>query len=278
MSISVENFDFIAEFIRSESLIVLEREKTYLVEARLGPLCRREEIPSIDDLCDRLRRDGTPELRSKVVDAMTTNETSFFRDLHPFEALRTTIIPELLEAQAISKKISIWCVSCSSGQEPYSIAMTLLGSMPNIKEWQVSILATDISAEVLEQSQKGNYSQLEINRGLPTKHLVKYFDKNGLRWVLKSEVRQMVNFKYLNLKDNIAPNVPGPFDIIFCRNVLIYFDVTTKQEIVRQLQGLLRADGHLFFGTAESPFYFSEGLTRRVIGKASCYQISKESA
>ena len=271
MSISTSSYDVLRTYLFSEAGIVLEDNKHYLVQARLGPLSKKRGFGSIDELCGQLHN-GHPDLRRDVVEALTVNETSFFRDLAPFEALRTTIFPELFRRRAASKKLSIWCAACSTGQEPYSIAMTLLETVPNLHQWNLSILATDLSTQVLERAKQGRYSQLEVNRGLPITHLVKYFQQDGTHWTLKSQVRSMVHFQTLNLKqDYFLPS--APFDIIFCRNVMIYFDVPTKTQMLHKILSLFQGDGYFFMGGAESPLFLDVDLTRYSIGRATYYQV-----
>lgn len=270
MPITTAEFDYVREFVRAKSAIVLDPGKEYLVESRLGPLAKQAGFDSIAALVERLRRNDT-QLEHQVVDAMTTNETSFFRDLHPFAALKTTVIPDLLAKRARERKLDIWSAACSSGQEPYTIAMTLREHFPQLSGWNVKLLATDLSTEMLAKAREGRYAQIEANRGLPAPLLVKFFERSGMGWLVKPEVKQVVDFRQLNL---VAPWPPmARMDIIFIRNVLIYFDVETKRMIFNRIAQLLKPDGYLFLGAAETTVNIHDGFQRLQIDKAGCYQL-----
>ncbi len=273
MTLSSTDFEFISSLVRKEAAIVLDKGKEYLVEARIGPLTREFQVESIADLVSLLRSTPPPDLTRRVVEALTTNETSFFRDIEPFEALRTTIIPEVLERRAANKKLTIWCAASSTGQEPYSIAMQLREYFPVLQNWQVRIIATDICRQVLDRARKGIYTQLEVNRGLPAIFLVKYFQKQGMEWHLKEDIRKMVQFEELNL---IKPTLLlTDIDIVFIRNVLIYFDLDVKRDILGRIRKVMRSDGVLFLGAAETTLNVDDNFERRALGKASCYCIKK---
>ena len=274
MSIDHADFDYVCSLIRERAAIVLEEGKEYLVEARLTPIVREEGIDSIAELVARLRASPFNHLHTRVVEAMTTNETSWFRDIHPFEALKNVILPELMKRRAAGRTLHIWCGACSSGQEPYSIAMTICENIPNLADWNVQILATDISGEMLERTRMGCYSQLEINRGLPAPLLVKYFQKNGLDWQFREETRKMVETREMNLA-SVWPALPT-MDIIFMRNVLIYFDVEMKKMILGKLRQVLKPDGYLFLGGAESTFHLDDSFVRAQLGKTTCFKLSKQ--
>lgn len=271
-SISLEpsTFDFICNLVRERSGIVLEKGKEYLVEARLQPLIRQEKISSIQDLEKKLRSQPFDELHHKVVDAMTTNETLFFRDSKPFDAMRQHILPELMQRNRATRSINIWCGACSSGQEPYSLAILLREFLAAYPGWTARIQASDISATMVERASKGNYNQLEINRGLPAPLLVKYFERHGLEWQVKSEVRSMVECFRMNL---VAawPTLPS-MDIIFLRNVLIYFDTQTKKAILSKMRRLLKPQGYLFLGGAETTLYLDSDFDQVYFDKAVCYR------
>ncbi len=249
--LSPTDFDFISAFAHSSAAIVLEKGKEYLVESRLGPVAQREGFGSIGELVNALRKNRLPgPLHTKVLDALTTNETYFFRDFHPFEALRKKILPELVASRQSARKLSIWCAACSSGQEPFSIAMIIREHFPQLASWQLEIFSTDLCSTVLEQSMEGRYNQIEVNRGLPASYLVKYFTQKDAAWIIKPEIRSMVQFRQLNL---IKPwPILPPFDLIFIRNVMIYFDVETKKSILKKLRNCLRPDGSLFLGSSET--------------------------
>lgn len=250
-AITAIDFDFISALAYSRAAIVLERGKEYLVEARLTPLARSEGFDSLATLIAAMRKTSLPGLlHTKAVDALTTNETYFFRDFHPFEALRRSIIPALIAERQLSRQLTIWCAACSTGQEPYTIAMLLREHFPQLASWSVEIIATDLSPTVLRQAGAGRYNQIEINRGLPALYLVKYFTQQGSAWFIKPEIREMVKFRPLNL---IEPwPILSPCDLIFIRNVMIYFDVETKRTILRKLRGCLRPHGSLFLGSSET--------------------------
>lgn len=244
-------FKFVAELVRREAAIVLEPGKEYLVESRLMPVARREKYADLDAFFAAVMR--SPEkspLRYLVVDALTTNETLFFRDFHPFEALRTTVLPDLIPKRAHVRKLNIWSAAASTGQEAYTIAMLIREHFPELANWDVKILGTDLSQTTLAQARSGSYSQLEVNRGLPALYLAKYFTQCDDRWLVKEELRRMVEFKSMNLAQP-WPVMP-PFDLIFIRNVLIYFDQAMKTNILKRMHGCLHPHGLLFLGTAET--------------------------
>lgn len=253
MAMSPASFDYIRSLLADLSAIALDDDKKYLVETRLRPVARRAGLSSIDDLVTRLRVTPNHPLRQQVVDAMTTNETSFFRDEVPFETLRTIILPDLLARRGVSKNLNIWSAACASGQEPYSIAMLLREHFLQLDNWSVRLLATDVSAEVLERARKGRFTQLEIERGLPGPLLRKYFRRIDTNWQLDETLCRMVEFHQLNLSGN-WPALPK-MDVILLRNVLVYFDLATRQEILRKVRRLLRPDGYLLLGGAESALH-----------------------
>ena len=266
--LSPADFQFLRELVRTKAAIVLEDGKEYLVQSRLAPLLRAEGIATINDLIGGLRA-RKAGLEGKVIDAMTTNETSFFRDIHPFDALRTTIIPELIEKRRSSRTLNFWCAAASSGQEPYSLCMMMRENFPELAGWQLKFLATDISPSMIDKSKSGKYSQLEVNRGLPAQYLVKYFERAGADWQIKSDIRAMTEFRLANLAEPLP--AMQPLDIVFIRNVLIYFDRETKKKILQQIRKLLRPDGILMLGSSETTFNIDEGWNSRPIGKTIVY-------
>ena len=272
LALQVADFDFVRKLVYDASAIVVEPGKEYLVETRLIPLTRQEGFSSITDLVASLRTPAANGLRARVVEAMTTNETSFFRDLHPFSALRTRVMPELLRQRSNERTLDIWCAACSSGQEPYTVAMLLHEDFAAaLSQWRVRIIASDLSDHILERARKGSYSQLEVNRGLPAPFLVKYLEKDGVHWVIKPEIRRMVEFRKINLA---APWPALPqMDVILIRNVLIYFDAQTKKTIFAKARGLLRAGGYLFLGTAETTINLDDRYERVPIDTATCYRV-----
>ncbi|MBK7876651.1 MAG: protein-glutamate O-methyltransferase CheR [Planctomycetes bacterium] len=271
MPITAPDFAFLQTFVRERSAIVLDPGKEYLAESRLGPVARSAGLPGIGELVARLRVDPRGDLTDKVIEAMTTNETSFFRDVHPFEALRTHILPDLIKARSNERALNLWCAASSSGQEPYTIAMLLRENFPALIEWRIRFIATDLSQEMLRRSREGIYSQLEVNRGLPAKYLVKYFEKRGSDWQVKQELRSMIEFRELNLIKP-WPSMPQ-FDIVFIRNVLIYFDLPTKRAILGNIRKLLRSDGYLFLGGAETTLSIDENFKRSQAGTTWCYRL-----
>lgn len=271
MPISSPDFSFLQTLVRERSAIVLEPGKEYLVESRLAPLARSVGLGGIGELVALLRLEPRGRLTEKVIEAMTTNETSFFRDVHPFEALRANILPDLMKARAKERTLNVWCAASSSGQEPYTIAMILRECGPALAEWRVRFIATDISQEMLRRSRDGIYSQLEINRGLPAKYLVKYFEKRGNDWQIKSDLRSMIEFKELNLIQ-AWPSMP-PLDIVFIRNVLIYFDLPTKRAILGRIRQAMQPGGYLFLGGAETTLSIDENYKREQVGPSWCYRL-----
>ncbi len=271
MGIHAEEFRFVADLIRAEAAIVLDVGKEYLVETRLGPLAHQLGLGSISALVAELRTRCNPALLTRVVDSMTTNETSFFRDVQPFEHLKRKVFPELIERRRAQKKLSIWCAAASSGQEPYSMAMLLRESFPELAGWRVEFVATDISTQVLAKAREGIYSQLEVNRGLPAPLLVKYFRKHGLEWQVDASLRSMIQWREFNLASKTFPPM-GPFDLIMLRNVMIYFDVPTKRSILGNMRRVLRPDGYLFLGTAETTINVDDNFASDTFHTA-CYRL-----
>jgi chemotaxis protein methyltransferase CheR len=271
MSLSPPDFQFISQLVRERSAIVLEVEKSYLLEARLTPLARAEGFTSLEALIGQMRAQPFNGLHRKAVEAMTTNETSFFRDLHPFEALKKVAIPEILTRRSAERELTIWCAACSSGQEPYTIAMTLMDAFPDLAAWKVKILATDLSSEMVARSKAGRYGQIEVNRGLPATHLIRYFEKKGTEWSVKPEVQKWCEFRELNL---IEPWGSMPrLDVVFLRNVLIYFDVETKRSILNNVTRVLQPWGYLFLGGAETTINLGDAFERVQFDKAGCYRL-----
>jgi chemotaxis protein methyltransferase CheR len=267
--ISPESYRFLQDYVYRESGIVLEDDKHYLLQARLMPILKKDQLRTIDEVCDRLRV-GNTDLRQRVVEAMTTNETLFFRDPAAFDALKTSVIPALVKAREASRRLSFWSAAASSGQEAYSLAILLLELGLPAQGWNIQILGTDLSNQVLDRARQGRYMQIEVNRGLPAQYLVRYFSKQGLEWQLKDSVRSMVTFQKFDLRQSPAPL--GAFDVVLCRNVLIYFDTPTKKKILTGLRSVFRDDGALLLGGAEAILDLDAGYTRQVVGQASVYR------
>ena len=244
------DYEFLRKLLKDRSGLDLSADKQYLVESRLLPLARRLSLGGISELVQKMKGMGAESLISDVVEAMTTNETFFFRDKVPFDHLREEMLPALLQARAARRSLRIWCAASSTGQEPYSIAMTLKELGPAVAGWRFEIIATDLSPQVLEKSKSGLFSQFEVQRGLPIQLLVKYFKQAGEVWELSPEIRAMVQHRQLNLLHDFSSL--GTFDIVFCRNVLIYFDQTTKVGILERIAKRLEPDGYLTLGAAET--------------------------
>lgn len=252
------DYKFFEDLLRRESGLVITPEKTYLLESRLLPVAAKFKLDGLSGIAAKLRVERGGELQRAVVEAMTTNETSFFRDGAPFQRLREEILPHFLQARP-SKTLRIWSAACSSGQEPYSIAMTLREMAPQLAGWRFDIVATDLSNDILAQACAGTYSQFEVQRGLPIQMLVKYFTQQAdNRWQVTGDVRQMVTFKTANLLQDISSL--GQFDIVFCRNVLIYFDVPTKARVLASIRNQMRADAMLMLGGAETVMGISDAF------------------
>jgi chemotaxis protein methyltransferase CheR len=270
-TISDVDFAYVADLVHRESAIVLESSKGYLVESRLTPLAKRHGMRGVSELVAQLRSGPQNGLHTEVVEAMTTNETSFFRDINPFAAMERMVIPELVKARAASRSMAIWSAACSSGQEPYSLAMLIRHQFPHLSGWNVRIVASDISAEMLGRAAAGRYTQLEVNRGLPVPLLVKYFRRDGAAWQITDEIRQMIEFRAMNLVQSWG--AMPPLDVVFLRNVLIYFDVETKRRILARVRQVLRPDGYLFLGAAETTINIDDAFVRVPHGSAVCYQL-----
>jgi chemotaxis protein methyltransferase CheR len=247
--VTPQDYEFLRKLLKERSGLDLSADKQYLVESRLVPLARKAGLGGIPDLVTKMKAGDAP-ITADVVEAMTTNETFFFRDKIPFDHLRDTILPALTQARANRRTLRIWSAACSTGQEPYSIAMCLREQAAMLAGWRVEIVGTDLSQEVLEKSKAGIYSQFEVQRGLPIQLLVKYFAQIGEMWQLNGDVRSMVQYRQLNLLHDFSSL--GKFDVVFCRNVLIYFDQETKAAIFERIARVVEPDGMLMLGAAES--------------------------
>jgi chemotaxis protein methyltransferase CheR len=251
------DYEYLRKLLRDHSGLDLSADKQYLIESRLLPLARKTGLAGIGELVQKMKG-GAAGLVTQVVEAMTTNETFFFRDKVPFKRFRDTIVPEILRARAHRKSLRIWCAAGSTGQEPYSLAMCLKEMGATLGGWRLEILATDLSQEVLEKSKAGIYSQFEVQRGLPIQLLVKYFKQQGEVWQVNADIRAMVQHRQLNLLHNFSQL--GAFDVIFCRNVLIYFDQDTKANVFGRLAKSMEGDGFLVLGAAETVVGLSEAF------------------
>jgi len=273
VTISADTFTFVAELVRRCSAIQLPAGKEYLVESRLGALARQADFVGVDEYVGALRLRQHCAEHDRVVDALTTNETSWFRDFKSFQALTGHVVPTLLRDDPALTSIRVWSAACSTGQEPYSISMALLESAPGLA---VEIIATDISEEVLRRGRSGRFSQIEINRGLPAAMLVRHFAREGTGWELSERMRSTVTFSQHNLLDQ--PPEGGAFDIIFLRNTLIYFDLQTRREVLCRVRSVLRSGGFLLLGATESTFGIEDAWERVQIGGGSVYRISTADA
>jgi chemotaxis protein methyltransferase CheR len=247
--VSPSDYDYLRKILKEHSGLDLSADKQYLIESRLLPLSRKSALSGIDELVQKMKG-GSASITAQVVEAMTTNETFFFRDKVPFDHFRDSIMPEILQARASRRSVRIWCAAGSTGQEPYSLAMSLKEMGAALAGWRVEIIATDLSLEVLEKSRTGLYSQFEVQRGLPIQMLVKYFKQTGELWQINPDIRAMVQHRQLNLLQDFSQL--GVFDVIFCRNVLIYFDQDTKIGIFNRLAKVTAPDGFLVLGAAET--------------------------
>jgi chemotaxis protein methyltransferase CheR len=269
MTLSAADFGFVSALVRREASIVLGPGKEYLVEARLIPVARQAGAATVGELVASVQRRPDPAVVRKMVDALTTNETSWFRDREPFTALTEHVLPEMIAARAAARRLRVWSAACSSGQEPYSLAITLQQALP--AGWSYEILGSDISTEMIERAEKGEFSQVEVNRGLPVQQLVHYFERVGAHWRVSPALRRNISFRRFSLTAPL-PAMPA-FDVIFLRNVLIYFDVETKRTVLRNVGKLLRPDGWLFLGAAETTIGVDDHYERVVIGKSSAYRL-----
>jgi chemotaxis protein methyltransferase CheR len=252
------DYEFLRKLLKERSGLDLSPDKQYLVESRLVPLARKASLAGITELVLKMKAGGAEPLIAEVVEAMTTNETFFFRDKTPFDHLKDTMLPAVLQARAARRTLRIWCAASSTGQEPYSIAMCLKGLGATLAGWKIDIVATDLSQGVLEKSKAGIFSQFEVQRGLPIQLLVKHFTQVGDMWQLNADIRSMVQHRQLNLLQDFGHL--GTFDIIFCRNVLIYFDQDTKAGIFERMSRLVEGDGFLVLGAAESVVGISDAF------------------
>lgn len=268
MEILPDNYRFLQEHVYSQVGIVLENDKHYLFESRLAPIVRQHGLKSINELCALLRGKRDNAIGHQVVEAMTTNETYFFRDPAQYEAIRTVLLPKLLEDRRDSGKLRFWSAAASTGQEAYSLAMMLL-SDDRLKDWSIQILGTDFSSKVVERARTGIYQQVEINRGLPAPLLVKHFHRCGLDWQISEPVRRLTRFETIDLRKSMR--TLGPFDLVFCRNVMIYFDNETKRNIMKELHGTLFRGGWLLLGGAETAVGLEERFDRKAVGNLTVY-------
>jgi chemotaxis protein methyltransferase CheR len=269
MSLAPDTFAFVADLVRRRSAIQLEAGKEYLVESRLLPLARERGCAGVDAFVREVRTANREADLVRVVEALATHETSWFRDQTPFEALRTQVLPDVLHRRGPAARVRVWSAACSSGQEPYSVAMVAAETLP--PGASIEILATDLSAPILEHARTGTYSQLEVNRGLPAPMIVRHMVRAGAQWQVSPALRRQVTFRQHNLLD---PAPPGPFDLVLLRNVLIYFDLPTKQAILRRVRQVIAPGGVLVLGAAETTIGVDDAWQRVPAGRGSVYTLA----
>ncbi len=265
-----EIVSFFSDFALRYIGIIIGKEKAYLIESRLNELSKSLGL-NIEELYKRAKNNLTNELLNKLIDALTTNETYFFRDKIQFEALKRYVIPELIQKNSQKKRLRIWSCACSTGQEPYSIALLISEYFPELLNWHLEIIGSDISKKAIEYAKRGEFSQIEINRGLPARMLAKYFKQKGNKWVLDSRIKRLVRFVQVNLKNSFIQL--GKFDLIFCRYVLIYFSDALKKDILNRLERSLNPGGYLFLGGTEIPPPFGNSIVRKELGGCVCYYL-----
>lgn len=264
-----DDFDFLAKLVKDSSGLVLTKDKAYLLESRLMPVARKRGFKGLDELVGKLRL-GDRALAEDVTEAMTTNESFFFRDQKPFDQFRQVVLPNLLKARATKKSFRIWCAAASSGQEPYSLAMILKEEAARLAGWRTEIVGTDISRDILQKARAGLYSQFEVQRGLPIQLLVKYFKKRDDQWEIDPAIRAMVQYKEWNLLQDLR--ALGTFDVVFCRNVLIYFDQPTKAKVLESMAKQMSDDGVLYLGGAETVLGISDKF-KPIPGQRGVYAV-----
>lgn len=275
MAISNGEFDYVRTLVQQRAGILLEPGKEYLVEARLDPLAQREGYANIQELLAELRDDPSDPLHHRIVEAMTTNETYFFRDVRPFDFLKATVLPDLISKRSVCRCLTFWCAASSSGQEPYSVAMLLKEHFPQLSTWNLRFIASDFSGEMLARAIQGRFTQLEVNRGLPAPLLIKYFEKIDREWEIREDLRRMIEFREMNLAGEWS--ILPPVDIIFMRNVLIYFGLETKREILQKARKILKPGGYLFLGSAETTFSVDDSFEAIPHERPVCHRV-RESA
>ncbi len=266
-----QDFEYLRTFLLERSAMVLGEDKRYLVASRLGPVARRYGMDSIAEMVHLIRQAPDSDVATSVMEALTINETLWFRDLKPFSALREDLIPEVIRRNQAKRRLSVWSAAASTGQEIYSVAMLLRQDFPELDDWNCSLVGTDLSATVLEKARSGRFSTLEINRGLPVQMLTRFFTRDGAHYVIDESIRRMVSFSQLNLAGQWPVLLPK-FDIIFLRNVLIYFDNNTKERIIALISKQLAPHGYLILGTAETVFSMSTGLTTHAVAGTKVWQ------
>ena len=266
-----EDYAFVQKLVHKHAAIMLNAGQEYLVKSRLEPVARQAGLPDLTTLVDRLRREPYGALHATVVEAMTTNETSFFRDLHPYETLKKHVFPELIARRRVERSLHLWSAACSTGQEPYSLAM-LVKDTPELRGWNVRITASDLSRAAITRAREGTYSSLELGRGLPTRMLGAYFEREGALFRVRSELRSMIDWRPMNLAEPL-PALPI-FDVVFLRNVLIYFSPATCASILKNVHDTISRKGYLILGTTENMLGLSAGFDSTMLGRTMLYRPS----
>ena len=269
-----EDFELISGLLKQRSGLVLPIDKVYLLESRLTPIAHKRGLETLDDLVNEVRLKRKEDLLTEITEAMTTNESFFFRDNKPFDLFKDTVMPQLMQSRSSKRKLRIWCAAASTGQEPYSLAIILKEMEAKLPGWNIEIIGTDISQEVLDKAKVGLFSQFEVQRGLPIQLLIKYFNQVGDMWQISDEIKNMVSYRKFNLLDPFT--LLGSFDVIFCRNVLIYFDQPTKTEVLERMRKLIPDDGTLFLGAAETVLGITDKF-KPVQGQRGLYSTSDAS-
>ncbi len=264
-----EQFNFLRSFLKEQSGLVLGEDKRYLLDSRLNPVAREFGFEDLAQMVVALKRPGSQKLATRITEAMTINESFFFRDMTPFDNFRNTMLPHMLKERAKTRRLRIWSAAASTGQEGYSLAIELLEQKAKIAGWKIEIFGTDLSSEALKKATAGKYSQFEVQRGMPTAMLMKYFKQDGAEWVVEPTVKSMVSFRHFNLLKDYRSM--GTFDIVFCRNVLIYFDRDTKSDILNRMAKQMAPDGYLVLGAAETIIGLSNEF-EMVSGTRGLYQ------
>lgn len=263
------DYTYVTELVRKHASIILNKGQEYLVRSRLEPLVRQAGLPDLTTFIQRLKREPFGALHAKVIEAMTTGETSFFRDLHPFETLKKHILPDVIQRRKRERTVHVWSAACSTGQEPYSIAM-LLASTPDLAGWNIKIVATDLSKAAIERARAGLYSELELSRGLPKKFRDEYFEREGAAYKVKPQIRALIDWR----THNLASPTPkaAPFDVVFMRNVLIYFSPATCTAILNRVRGAMSKEGFLILGTTENMLGLDVRFSGTTLGKTTVYR------
>ena len=270
MPLASEDLQFIQTFVSTHLGSTLAPSQFHTVEQKLRPVAESLGMKSAEQLVAQLRRGAGPSVERSVADAMTINETFFFRDMPAYDALRTAVLPEMMKRRADSRRLSIWCAACSTGQEPYSLAMLISEHLPQLRDWNVSIIATDICEQALAKARSAQYSQFEVNRGLPANLLLKHFQRDGRVWQVADHVRKLVKFQSLNLAR--AWNITGPFDLVLLRNVLIYFDTPAKNAIFQRLSRVVRPDAFVLLGGGETLLNVDAAFQREEHGRVAFFR------